>query len=91
MGIEGQFRGLTARTRREPVLAQDGPSKGYLSDIRRFAMLEREQEYDLARRWRENGDRVAADQLVTSHLRLAAKIAMGYRGYGLPISEMGRP
>jgi RNA polymerase sigma-32 factor len=70
------------------VLAQDGPSKGYLSDIRRFAMLEREQEYDLARRWRENGDRVAADQLVTSHLRLAAKIAMGYRGYGLPISEI---
>jgi RNA polymerase sigma-32 factor len=88
MGIEGQFRGLTARAHREPVLAKDGPSKGYLSDIRRFAMLEREQEYDLARRWRENGDRVAADQLVTSHLRLAAKIAMGYRGYGLPISEI---
>jgi RNA polymerase sigma-32 factor len=88
MGIEGQFLSLTARTRREPVLAKDGLSKGYLSDIRRFAMLEREQEYDLAKRWRENGDRVAADQLVTSHLRLAAKIAMGYRGYGLPISEI---
>ena len=88
MGIEGQFLSLTARTRREPVLAKDGRSKGYLSDIRRFAMLEREQEYDLAKRWRENGDRVAADQLVTSHLRLAAKIAMGYRGYGLPISEI---
>jgi RNA polymerase sigma-32 factor len=51
-------------------------------------MLERDQEYQLAKRWREHGDRNAADQLVTSHLRLAAKIAMGYRGYGLPVAEM---
>jgi RNA polymerase sigma-32 factor len=51
-------------------------------------MLERGQEYELAKRWREHGDRAAADQLVTSHLRLAAKIAMGYRGYGLPVSEL---
>ncbi|KRR03401.1 RNA polymerase subunit sigma-70 [Bradyrhizobium valentinum] len=51
-------------------------------------MLERDKEYDLAKRWRQNGDRNAANQLVTSHLRLAAKIAMGYRGYGLPISEI---
>jgi RNA polymerase sigma-32 factor len=51
-------------------------------------MLERNRELELARRWRESGDREAADELVTSHLRLAAKIAMGYRGYGLPISEM---
>jgi RNA polymerase sigma-32 factor len=51
-------------------------------------MLEREQEYELARRWRERGDRDAANQLVTSHLRLAVKIAMGYRGYGLPVSEI---
>ena len=88
MGIEGQFVGLTARTQPQPVLARDGRGKGYLSDIRRFAMLERDQEYDLAKRWREHGDREAANQLVTSHLRLAVKIAMGYRGYGLPISEV---
>jgi RNA polymerase sigma-32 factor len=88
MGIEGQFAGLTVQTRRQPALATDGRGKGYLSDIRRYAMLEREQEYDLAKRWRERGDRDAADQLVTSHLRLAAKIAMGYRGYGLPVSEI---
>jgi len=88
MGIEGQFAGLAARTRSQPALVRNGRGKGYLSDIRRFAMLERDQEYKLAKRWRELGDREAADQLVTSHLRLAAKIAMGYRGYGLPVSEM---
>jgi RNA polymerase sigma-32 factor len=88
MGIEGQFAGLTARTRRQPALARDGRGKGYLSDIRRFAMLERDQECELAKRWREHGDHDAANQLITSHLRLAAKIAMGYRGYGLPISEI---
>jgi RNA polymerase sigma-32 factor len=85
MGIEGQFASLTART--QPALAGDGRRR-YLHDIRRFAMLEREQEYELARRWRERGDRDAANQLVTSHLRLAVKIAMGYRGYGLPVSEI---
>jgi RNA polymerase sigma-32 factor len=88
MGIEGQFAGLTARNRRQPAFVRNGRGKGYLSDIGRFAMLERDQEYKLAKRWREHGDRNAADQLVTSHLRLAAKIAMGYRGYGLPVSEM---
>jgi RNA polymerase sigma-32 factor len=88
MGIEGQFAGLAARTRPQPAVVRNGRGKGYLSDIGRFAMLERDQEYKLARRWRELGDREAADQLVTSHLRLAAKIAMGYRGYGLPVSEM---
>ena len=88
MGIEGQFAGLTAGTRLEPAFAGDVGGKGYLHAIRRFAMLERAQEFDLARRWREHGDRDAANQLVTSHLRLAAKIAMGYRGYGLPVSEM---
>jgi RNA polymerase sigma-32 factor len=66
----------------------NGRGKGYLCDIRRFKMLERDQEYSLAKRWREHGDRDAADQLVTSHLRLAAKVAMGYRGYGLPVSEI---
>jgi RNA polymerase sigma-32 factor len=88
MGIEGQFAGLTARTQRQPAYVRNGRGKGYLSDIGRFAMLERDQEYQLAKRWRELGDRNAADQLVASHLRLAAKIAMGYRGYGLPVSEI---
>jgi RNA polymerase sigma-32 factor len=60
----------------------------YLEQIRRFPMLEPQDEYMLAKRWREHGDRDAAHKLVTSHLRLVAKIAMGYRGYGLPISEV---
>ena len=88
MGIEGQFAGLTVRTRREPGFVRSGHGKGYLYDIRRFAMLERDQEYMLAKRWREHGDRDAANQLVTSHLRLAVKVAMSYRGYGLPVSEI---
>jgi RNA polymerase sigma-32 factor len=88
MGIDGQFAGLAVRTRREPALAGSGRGRGYLDDIRRFAMLERDQEYNLAKRWREHGDRDAANRIVTSHLRLAVKIAMGYRGYGLPVSEI---
>src|SRR3979411_2545106 len=88
MGIEGQFAGLAVPTRREPAFVRNGRGSGYLSDIRRFAMLERDQEYNLAKRWRDHGDRKAADQLITSHLRLAAKIAMSYRGYGLPVSEI---
>src|ERR1700710_2333510 len=88
MGIEGQFAGITALTRPQPAFVRDGRGKGYLDDIRRFAMLERDQEYRLAKRWREHSDRDAANQLVTSHLRLAAKVAMGYRGYGLPVSEI---
>jgi RNA polymerase sigma-32 factor len=88
MGIEGQFKGLIARTQRELAAAGNGRDKGYFSDIRRFPMLEKDQEFRLTTRWREQRDRDAANQLVTSHLRLAAKIAMGYRGYGLPISEI---
>src|ERR1700675_4812115 len=88
MGIEGQFLDITTRARRQLALAGDGRGKAYLSDIRRFPMLERDQEYKLAKRWREQGDRDAANQIVTSHLRLAAKIAMGYRGYGLPLAEI---
>jgi RNA polymerase sigma-32 factor len=88
MGIEGQFAGLATRTRLEPAFVRSGRGNGYLNDIRRFPFLEREQEYELARRWREYGDHDAANQIVTSHLRLAAKIAMGYRGYGLPVSEI---
>jgi RNA polymerase sigma-32 factor len=88
MGIEGQFLDLTARTQRGLALAGDPGGKGYLYDIRRFPMLERDQEYRLAKRWHEQGDHDAANQLVTSHLRLVAKIARGYRGYGLAMAEI---
>src|SRR3974377_2204733 len=71
-----------------PVIAGDGGLARYFEEIRRFPMLEPRDEYMLAKRWREHGDRDAAHELVTSHLRLVAKIAMGYRGYGLPISEV---
>ena len=60
----------------------------YLEEIRRFPMLEPDEEYMLAKRWQEHGDSEAAQRLVTSHLRLVARIAMGYRGYGLPIGEV---
>jgi RNA polymerase sigma-32 factor len=88
MGIEGQFGEIANRTGRQLAFAGDGAGKDYFYNIRRFPVLERDQEYALARRWRDQGDREAADQLVTSHLRLAAKIAMGYRGYGLPMTEI---
>jgi RNA polymerase sigma-32 factor len=71
-----------------PVLANEGGLSRYLEEIRRFPMLEPQEEFMLAKRWREHGDREAAHKLVTSHLRLVAKIAMGYRGYGLPIAEV---
>jgi RNA polymerase sigma-32 factor len=70
------------------MLSSEGGLARYLDEIKRFPMLEPQQEYMLAKRWREQGDREAAHQLVTSHLRLVAKIAMGYRGYGLPMSEV---
>jgi len=60
----------------------------YLSEIRKFPMLEKDEEFMLAKRWREHGDPEAAERMVTSHLRLVAKLAMGYRGYGLPIGEV---
>ncbi len=69
------------------LTAESGLTR-YLEEIRRFPMLGRREEYMLAKRWRGHGDREAANKLVTSHLRLVAKIAMGYRGYGLPISEV---
>ena len=71
-----------------PVLSADGGLSRYLAEIRRFPMLAPEEEYMLAKRWREHGDRDAAQKLITSHLRLVAKISMGYRGYGLPIGEV---
>ncbi|NVN29671.1 RNA polymerase sigma factor RpoH [Endobacter medicaginis] len=69
-------------------MAPEGNLTRYLQDIRKFPMLAPEEEFDLSRRWRDKGDTEAAHRLVTSHLRLVAKIAMGYRGYGLPLGEM---
>ena len=74
-----------AQTAALPILSGETGLTRYLEEIRRFPMLEPQEEYMLAKRWREHGDRDAAHRLVTSHLRLVAKIAMGYRGYGLPI------
>src|ERR1700758_576171 len=76
-----------ARTATLPILNGESGLSRYLAEIRKFPMLEPQQEYMLAKRWREHDDRDAAQKLVTSHLRLVAKIAMGYRGYGLPIFE----
>jgi RNA polymerase sigma-32 factor len=70
------------------ALSPEGGLSRYLSEIRNFPMLEPEEEFMLAKRWREHSDSGAAHRLVTSHLRLVAKIAMGYRGYGLPINEV---
>jgi RNA polymerase sigma-32 factor len=77
-----------ARAATLPILKTESGLAHYLAEIRRFPMLEPQEEYMLAKRWREHGDTDAAHKLVTSHLRLVAKIAMGYRGYGLPISEV---
>jgi RNA polymerase sigma-32 factor len=77
-----------ARAASLPILSAESGLSRYLEEIRRFPMLEPQQEYMLAKSWREHGDRDAAHKLVTSHLRLVAKIAMGYRGYGLPIAEV---
>src|SRR5947208_2673650 len=77
-----------AQTAALPMLSGETGLTRYLEEIRRFPMLEPQEEFMLAKRWREHGDRDAAHRLVTSHLRLVAKIAMGYRGYGLPISEV---
>ncbi len=71
-----------------PVLSAEGGLSRYLNEIRKFPMLEPTEEFMLAKRWQQTEDRDAAHRLVTSHLRLVAKIAMGYRGYGLPISEV---
>ncbi len=71
-----------------PVLSPDGNLSRYLDQIRSFPMLEPNEEYMLAKSWKDKGDIKAAHKLVTSHLRLVAKIAMGYRGYGLPVSDL---
>ena len=77
-----------ARAAAWPILAAESGISHYFEEIRRFPMLDRQEEYMLAKRWREDGDRDAAHKLVTSHLRLVAKIAKGYRGYGLPIADI---
>src|SRR3977135_409186 len=77
-----------AATASLPSFSVEGGLSRYLEEIRRFPMLEPQEEFMLAKSWREHGDREAAHKLVTSHLRLVAKIAMGYRGYGLPIGEV---
>ena len=71
-----------------PSISADGSLKRYLSEISQFPILRKEDEYTLAKNWKEHEDIDAAHTLVTSHLRLVAKIAMGYRGYGLPISDL---
>ena len=76
------------RTTNVPIVGSENNLTRYLQEIRQFPMLQPEQEYMLAKAWREHEDTDSAHQLVTSHLRLVAKIAMGYRGYGLPLSEL---
>ncbi|MCR9212116.1 MAG: RNA polymerase sigma factor RpoH [Proteobacteria bacterium] len=71
-----------------PVLTPEGGLSRYLQEIRKFPMLEHDEEYMLAKAWRDHEDTEAAHKMVTSHLRLVAKIAMGYRGYGLPVAEL---
>ena len=71
-----------------PALSNEGGLSAYLEQIKKFPMLAAEEEYMLAKNWRENGNLQSAHKLVTSHLRLVAKIAMGYRGYGLPVNEL---
>jgi len=77
-----------ARALMLPRVGSEGGLSRYLEEIRKFPMLQPDEEFMLAKRWREHGDTEAAHRLVTSHLRLVAKIAMGYRGYGLPVSEL---
>ena len=71
-----------------PTIALEGSLSNYLTQIKKFPLLNAEEEYMLAKSWKERGDLKSAQKLVTSHLRLVAKIAMGYRGYGLPVSEI---
>jgi len=71
-----------------PSISAEGSLSNYLTQIKKFPILSAEEEYMLAKSWQTRGDLKAAQKLITSHLRLVAKIAMGYRGYGLPVSEM---
>ena len=71
-----------------PILSNEGGLSVYLAQIKKFPMLDAEEEYMLAKNWKQTGNLKSAEKLVTSHLRLVAKIAMGYKGYGLPVNEM---
>ena len=71
-----------------PILSNEGGLSAYLAQIKKFPMLDAEEEYMLAKNWKKTGNLKSAEKLVTSHLRLVAKIAMGYIGYGLPVNEM---
>ena len=71
-----------------PTISNEGGLSAYLAQIKKFPMLDAEEEYMLAKNWRSTGNLKSAEKLVTSHLRLVAKIAMGYKGYGLPVSDM---
>jgi RNA polymerase sigma-32 factor len=84
----GTFAAEGKRMSALPSVAASGGLARYLEEIRRFPMLEPQEEYMLAKRWQEHEDAAAAQRLVTSHLRLVARIAMGYRGYGLPVGEV---
>ena len=79
---------MTTRTMKFPVLSNEGGLGLYLEQIKKFPMLDSEEEYMLAKNWKTTGNIKSAEKLVTSHLRLVAKIAMGYKGYGLPLNEM---
>ena len=71
-----------------PSISDEASLSKYLIQIKKFPMLNAEEEYQLAKNWKDRGDLKSAHKLVTSHLRLVAKIAMGYRGYGLPVTEL---
>ena len=79
---------MSITTFKFPALSNEGGLTAYLEQIKKFPMLDAEEEYMLAKNWKATGNVKSAEKLVTSHLRLVAKIAMGYRGYGLPVSEM---
>jgi RNA polymerase sigma-32 factor len=90
-GTQGKEKSMAARAATVPAVPQLDPESNlsrYLQNIRKFPLLEPDEEFMLAKRWREDGDAEAAHRLVTSHLRLVAKIASGYRGYGLPLGEL---
>ena len=79
---------MSSTTFKFPALSNEGGLTAYLNQIKKFPMLDAEEEYMLAKNWKTTGNVKSAEKLVTSHLRLDAKIAMGYKGYGLPVSEM---
>ena len=79
---------MSDKTYNLPALSNEGGLSSYLTQIKKFPMLEAEEEYMLAKNWRTTGNIKSAEKLVTSHLRLVAKIAMGYKGYGLPLNEI---